>query len=1208
MHPRILFLVATVTALSLIGCSGGGGESTCGPDTCPGCCTLDGHCETGSSDSACGTSGATCAACGTGEQCNAFGRCEAKSPRPDSGSPGREDAGTLPDSGVVDPGEVDAGETSDAGTADAGPDDAGTPDAGTDAGIPDAGQPSVCDTAPVLPLGTVVTGDTTGKPSTGENYCGGHNAPDQLYRVTIPTRGTLVTRVSSTSTDGGFFPVSYTRPSCVSGPSGEANNGCASNYAGVATVQAVVPDMAPGNYFFWVDSADTRGGPFEASVDVVPDGGEDCPTALPLDLSHGPVKVTGPYYGFSDQLQSSCGGTGPDVAFTVDVHEPSDLYASVAGGNLFSRSALVLQQGCGGRELACSREGSSGYVNLATQVQPGTYTLWVDTLGTPLSYDEFELRAELKPPSPPGAHCFNPKPLVFSKGGAGGVATDSAAVDGMFEDDVPSCGNQWAAPDVLYSFTTTEPLRLRATVTSRTSGFRPAMSLRDGTCGSGKELKCVSNYYNEIDAAWLPAGTYYLVVDGDSSSTGAYDLTAELTPPPLGDTCNNPKPLVFTNGTATDHVDTRVMLNDLYPACGVVTMVEDMVYAFSTTDVRTLRATVTPSEADSYARPVLTLRTTQCDYGLSPACQEAPDYGKPATLVAGSLPPGNYFLHLEGGGTFDVNASLFAPPPGDACGQPKPLTFSSGGAGGTASAAGDTSSLQLANDSSGSCGGYGIADEVYTFTTTEPLDLTATVSTPSGTFQPALSLTQPGSYDATCKGSELSCAAASAAGGPATLVDNALPPGTYYLWVDGYEGTGPYTLDATLSRPAPGDSCLNPEPLAFSNGAAGGTATVTDTTEGLFHDSYGGCGGYSGGDRVYRFTTDRPLNLRASVSGASGFQPVVYLRSGSDCANASQLACGRAATAGGTASITRSSLPAGTYYLWVDSDSARGGYTLTAQLDTPPEGESCLVPKPLVFSNGTAGGTATVTGDTSGFLEDSYAWCGTNKSEPDTVYSFTTKTTLTLDAAVSVASADSTFKPVVYLRQSPDCATQGRELNCGLGYFTDQPAHLRDHSLPPGTYFLWVDGAYGTSGAYDLKANLIPPVAGDDCDSPRTLTFSQGASGGTATATGDTTGTFDDASDTCGGQGSSDVVFTFTTNKALTFNATATPSSSGFTPVLSLRYGACQAGSNACGAATVAGDAASLSNVRLNAGTYYLWVDGASASAGAFSLSASLAP
>ncbi len=70
-QARWLVLGFTIGIFAAIApaCGGGPVASKCNQGTCPsGCCNGD-KCETGSSQSACGTNGKACSTCGGGQQC-----------------------------------------------------------------------------------------------------------------------------------------------------------------------------------------------------------------------------------------------------------------------------------------------------------------------------------------------------------------------------------------------------------------------------------------------------------------------------------------------------------------------------------------------------------------------------------------------------------------------------------------------------------------------------------------------------------------------------------------------------------------------------------------------------------------------------------------------------------------------------------------------------------------------------------------------------------------------------------------------------------------------------------------------------------------------------------------------------------------------------------------------------------------------------------
>lgn len=82
------------------------------------------------------------------------------------------------------------------------------------------------------------------------------------------------------------------------------------------------------------------------------------------------------------------------------------------------------------------------------------------------------------------------------------------------------------------------------------------------------------------------------------------------------------------------------------------------------------------------------------------------------------------------------SASLTPPALGEGCANPKPLTFSNGAAGGTASDSASTS--MLFHETNGGCSTQAANDMVYTFTTNAILDFRATATASTSTFQPVL--------------------------------------------------------------------------------------------------------------------------------------------------------------------------------------------------------------------------------------------------------------------------------------------------------------------------------------------------------------------------------------------------------------------------------------------------------------------------------------
>lgn len=394
-------------------------------------------------------------------------------------------------------------------------------------------------------------------------------------------------------------------------------------------------------------------------------------------------------------------------------------------------------------------------------------------------------RTPMLPEPPPGDGCTPPFTLVFSGAGAGGTANASGTTLGTSDDFRGSCIAQTSGGDVAYAFTTTTPLTLQARVTTTSPTFQPALYLRATSCRAFSDVAC--NVATGPGGAAsllvrnLAPGTYLLFVDGEALTSGPFTLDAALTPyPPPGETCGNAIPLAFTGGgngpgAASAMGDNTLYGDDISSNCGGAGA--DVFYSFTTT---------VPLDFTSSVNAAFTGATT----ALIDAATGAPV--QMCFVHQRTLPAGTYCLVVDADyanqrGSYSVSATLAAPTPGDTCVDPIPLVFT----GGSASVSGTTAH----DDSFGGCiGNTNGGDIVYSFTTSTTLHFTATL-TPGGTsYHPALYL-QRGSCGVgsiACNYCSLSCASI-------TLDMPSLAANTYYLWVDGIDGTGgSYTLNATL--------------------------------------------------------------------------------------------------------------------------------------------------------------------------------------------------------------------------------------------------------------------------------------------------------------------------------------------------------------------------------------------------------------------------
>jgi hypothetical protein len=647
-----------------------------------------------------------------------------------------------------------------------------------------------------------------------------------------------------------------------------------------------------------------------------------------------------------------------------------------------------------------------------------------------------------------GETCSNPLPMTPVS------ATEFSAlgsIDASSTDDhAGTCGG--AGRDLAYGFTVSTTSDVRFSLSSIGGVGPPVGYLLRDDCTS--EVACYSGT-SMSPVTRLAPGNYRLIVDAlMSGSVGPFTASVLLTPvtPQAGDTCSTAQALTVgvtvsgtTDGYASDH---------LSPTCN--TNGADRYYRFTLASSATVTAEVVPISSSAYFGVYVLGPSTSCATASETTCRVSMTGGV-STTTSAALGAGTYYLVVKNlsssPGGFTLLTSTPTTVPGDSCSTAVPLTFS----GGSAAASGTI--IGAGNDRSASCA-TSSGDVVYSFTVTSPSTFSATATPTSGSWRPVVTVFSGTSCTSAV---ELGCGLATTAGGSATLSNIAVSPGTYFLWVDSVStfGVGAFSLTATLTPGGTGDTCSAPLPLTFS----GGSATVSGSTSGLLNDNASTCVVSSGPDVVYSFNATAGQAFAATLT-PSGFQGHLVLRgSAPDCSSATELTCQLGASSGSTVTLTRSSLSAGTYYLWVDGvNGGAGSYSLNATLGTVSTGENCSTAIPLVFS----GTTATGSGTTSGAVSDrSSSSCG--GSGGDRVYSFTVSGTRTF--SLTVTPTGTSYYPVLYVTSASQCTTTS-DLRCIQGAGAGSTTSLTGLSLTTGTYYLWLDSFSSSTGPYSFTATL----------------------------------------------------------------------------------------------------------------------------------------
>lgn len=319
--------------------------------------------------------------------------------------------------------------------------------------------------------------------------------------------------------------------------------------------------------------------------------------------------------------------------------------------------------------------------------------------------------------------------------------------------------------------------------------------------------------------------------------------------------------------------------------------------------------------------------------------------------------------------------------------------------------------------------------------------------------------------------------------------------------------------------------------------------------------------------------SDVQLRARTSGSGTTS----TYLSLVRDCTSAdSSLACAQASEA----MIERLSLPAGTYYVLIESSRTDAStWTLTADIQPArprAEADSCLSAVDIT------GATATIP--ISSLVFDSGTSCGgTTTSARDANFFFTL--TDTQDVLLTTEAPG-----IHYVAVGSQCGNRAAETFCTSGTPRVQRRFLR---LPAGTYHVTVAMSL-SSGDLRVSAEILPPTfppANDSCAAPADL----------ADATmfdGDLLAAGDDV-DSCAPSGSPDALHRLVLTERKNVTAVARRTDGNTEPIyLGLRT-ACDAPSSDL---VCTSGAPALLNRTLDPGTYYFVIESTASFVGPYSL------
>lgn len=388
---------------------------------------------------------------------------------------------------------------------------------------------------------------------------------------------------------------------------------------------------------------------------------------------------------------------------------------------------------------------------------------------------------------------------------------------------------------------------------------------------------------------------------------------------------------------------------------------------------------------------------------------------------------------------------------------------------------------------------------------------------------------------------------------------------------------------------------------------AGGSLRLRGSTSKATNDAQLGCSipGSTGPDVVFGLRLASRGRLTATVRPlvtTSGFQPVLSVR-GTCASQSAELACGFPMPGADRATLI-TELNAGSFFLWVDSETGTGGeFELELTLDDAPDIDSCTAPSVLRGAD-----TIDVSGETLGLADDVTPSCG-GMGAPDAVYRLTLEQRRRARLEVVGLSG---FKPTLSVRRA--CTEATSELACALA-MNSSTSVIELPALEPGDYTVLVDGppSGALAGRFRLRITLsepVPPPTNDTCAAALELMSPGGA--GTLMVQGDTTLAKNDALG-CDGTGP-DLVYTLQLPAPARVRVRVTPlAGSLLQPALYFRReNQCESqvarDQLFCVAAGQGGFPALLEVPWLEAGRWFLFVDGKARTSGAFDLTLEFSP
>ncbi len=385
----------------------------------------------------------------------------------------------------------------------------------------------VCQSAAALTPNTAVTGTLTAQDLNLFQARCGNNArgPDRVYRLEVPQESRLQLHQES-----DYDGVIHFRRACADAATEVACNDDAEDQQH-ARINAVVP---AGTYFVFTDAFQSNAqGAYTLQADLAPVAGGNTAgdTCADAQLLTPGTPVDGNTFQARDDVRSPCAAAdeGYDVVYRLNVTARSRVKLWFDSSDLREQGTITVARACDGAPLtqATCRPGALGEARAFDQVlDPGNYYVIVDS-AAPRRFGRFRLNSRVESAAEVERVCRTAPLLV-----PGRTVTGTTA--GGTDRFQASCAGGARSPENLYRLVVRRRSAVRVSVTSTTSGYDPAVFIRQTCAQSSTERGCNDDagdvQHSQVEAT-LDPGTYTVFVDGYANhNSGAYSLECQVTP------------------------------------------------------------------------------------------------------------------------------------------------------------------------------------------------------------------------------------------------------------------------------------------------------------------------------------------------------------------------------------------------------------------------------------------------------------------------------------------------------------------------------------------------------------------------------------------------------------------------------------------------------------------------------------------------------